>query len=93
LKAFLTVVHSIIVTQILGSPLYFLNKDIYYAYMALTKQSFGLIVTAGTKWFSPTVIRISGDQSVAGQMRKTRDGRVEYSFPDRILLIANHQVG
>lgn len=83
---------SIIVTQILGSPLYFINRDLYYAYMALTKQSFGLIITTGTKWFSPTTIRISGDDSVAGQMRKTKDGRVEFSFPDRLLMIANHQI-
>lgn len=39
------------------------------------------------------MVRISGDASVAGQMRKTSDGRVEFSFPDRMVLIANHQVG
>jgi lysocardiolipin and lysophospholipid acyltransferase len=72
--------------------LYFINRDLYYAYMALTKQSFGLIVTTGTQWFSPTTIRISGDASVAGEMRKTKDGRVEFQFPDRMMMIANHQI-
>jgi lysocardiolipin and lysophospholipid acyltransferase len=50
-----------------------------------------MIVTF-TQWFSPTTIRISGDLSVAGQMRLTKDGRVQFSFPERILLIANHQL-
>ena len=83
----------IVVTQLIGAPLYWINRDLYYAYMALTKQSFALFVTTLTHWFSPTMIRISGDSSVAGQIRKTKDGRVEFNFPDRIIMIANHQVG
>src|SRR4051812_27064342 len=83
---------SICVTQFFGVPLYWFNKDLYYAYMALTKQSFGIFVTTLTQWWSPTVIRISGDASVAGQLRKTPDGRVECHFPDRLVMIANHQV-
>lgn len=38
------------------------------------------------------MVRISGDASVAGQLRKTPDGRVECLFPDRLVMIANHQV-
>ena len=38
------------------------------------------------------MVRISGDASVAGQLRKTPDGRVECHFPDRMVMIANHQV-
>jgi hypothetical protein len=60
--------------------------------MALTKQSFGIYVTTLTQWWSPTVVRISGDASVAGQLKKTKDGRVECHFPDRMVMIANHQV-
>jgi hypothetical protein len=60
--------------------------------MALTKQSFAILITTMTQWLSPTHIRISGDESVNGQMRKTEDGRLECSFPERIVLIANHQV-
>lgn len=74
-------------------PLYWINKDLYYAYMALTKQSFGLLIATMTQWWSPTVVRISGDASVVGQIRRTADGRVECSFPERLVLIANHQVG
>lgn len=66
--------------------------DLYYAYMALTKKSFLLLITTITQWSGPTLMRISGDESVSGQIRKTEDGRVEYCFPDRIVMIANHQV-
>ena len=60
--------------------------------MALTKQSFGIVVTTLTQWWSPTIVRISGDESVKGQLRQTEDGRVECHFPDRMVMIANHQV-
>lgn len=83
---------SIHATQWLGAPLYFFNKDLYYAYMALTKQSFGLLLTTITEWFSPTVVRVSGDESVRGQLRRTKDGRLETDFPERLVMIANHQL-
>lgn len=84
--------HSIVFTQFLGVPLYLINKNWYYAYMATTKESFGIFVTTLTNWWAPTVVRISGDASVAGQLRKTADGRVECDFPDRLVMMANHQV-
>lgn len=84
--------HSIGITQFLGAPLYFVSKDLYYAYMAQTKQSFGLFITTITHRWGPTIIRISGDASVAGQIRKTQDGLVEFAFPERMVMIANHQV-
>ncbi|KAI1204569.1 acyltransferase-domain-containing protein [Annulohypoxylon truncatum] len=80
------------ITQILGAPLYYLNRDLYYAYMSLTKASFGLLITTMTQWWAPTVIRISGDSSVAGQFSLTPDGRVECAFPERMVMIANHQI-
>lgn len=82
----------IVATQFLGGPLYWINRDFYYSYMALTKQSFGIFVTTLTQWWAPTVIRVSGDASVAGQLRCTADGRVELDFPDRLVMLANHQV-
>ncbi|PBP16274.1 acyltransferase [Diplocarpon rosae] len=83
---------TIFATQFLGAPLYWINRDIYYAYMALTKQSFGIFVTTLTNWWAPTVVRISGDASVAGQLKRTADGRVECHFPERLIMIANHQI-
>jgi lysocardiolipin and lysophospholipid acyltransferase len=82
----------IVATQFFGVPLYWLNRDLYYAYMALTKQSFGIFVTTLTQWWAPTPVRVSGDASVAGQIKKTKDGRVELDFPERVVMIGNHQV-
>jgi lysocardiolipin and lysophospholipid acyltransferase len=78
--------------QLLGTPLYFFSKDDFYAYMALTKQYFGLLVTTMTQWWSPTIVRISGDKSVAGQLHQKADGSLRVDFPDRIVLLANHQI-
>jgi 1-acyl-sn-glycerol-3-phosphate acyltransferase len=89
---FLCCCTSILATQLLGSWLYFVNKDYYYAYMALTKQSFGILCVVGTQWFSPTRVRVSGDSSVTGQLKLTKDGRLETDFPERLVLIANHQL-
>ncbi|ROV86906.1 hypothetical protein VSDG_10103 [Cytospora chrysosperma] len=89
---FLVCCVAINITQFCGAFLYLVNRDLYYAYMALTKESFGLLITTMTKIWGPTTIRISGDQSVAGQIKRTTDGRVEFSFPERMVMIANHQI-
>jgi len=60
--------------------------------MAVTKQYFGLLLTIGTQLWAPTTIRVSGDSSIAGQLRATADGRLECDFPERLILIANHQI-
>jgi len=60
--------------------------------MAVTKTYFGLVLTFGTQYWAPTTIRVSGDSSVAGQLRQTLDGRLECDFPERLILIANHQI-
>lgn len=83
---------SICITQIVGSPLYWYNQDLYYAYIALTKQSFGLLITTVTQWFCPTLVRVSGDASVRGQLVRKKDGRLEARFPERMVLLANHQL-
>jgi len=83
---------SIHMTQILGSPLYFIDKDYYYAWMALTKQSFGIVIITVTEWFAPTLVRVSGDASVRGQIRRAADGRLETDFPERLVMTSNHQI-
>ena len=83
---------SIHVTQFVGAPLYFINKDYYYAWMALTKQSFGIVINTITQWFAPTIVRVSGDKSVRGQLKQTPDGRLQTDMPARMVLMANHQI-
>src|ERR1700761_5956128 len=80
------------VTQFLGAPLYWINKDYYYAYMALTKQSFAIMGIAGTRWFASTKVRVSWDKTLRGQFHKTSAGRLETMFPERLVYVANHQV-
>ncbi|KAF2005510.1 acyltransferase-domain-containing protein [Amniculicola lignicola CBS 123094] len=82
----------IFITQLTGAPLYFYNKDLFYAWMAMTKQQFGITLTTMTNWWAPVKMRVSGDESVRGQMRKTEDGRLECDFPERMVLISNHQI-
>lgn len=60
--------------------------------MAMTKQFFGLVTNVVTQWYNPTLIRISSDASVRGQLKLTEDGRLETSFPERMVLITNHQL-
>ena len=82
----------ILATQVVGSPLYLINKDWYYSYMAYTKQNFGLVIAALTEWASPTLFRVSGDASVREQLHISEDGVLQTRFPERLVLIANHQV-
>jgi 1-acyl-sn-glycerol-3-phosphate acyltransferase len=82
----------VFVTQLVGSPLYLIHKDYYYSYMAYTKQCFGLMITALTEWGAPTLFRVSGDESVRGQLHLSEDGILQTTFPERLVMIANHQV-
>ncbi|KAJ0423405.1 hypothetical protein BJY00DRAFT_299631 [Aspergillus carlsbadensis] len=81
-----------LMTQIVGSPLYFVSKEKYYAWMASTKRSFAVVITALTQWGCPTYVRVSGDSSVRGQIHIAKDGRLRTTFPERLVMIANHQV-
>lgn len=45
-----------------------------------------------TQWWAPTTVRISGDSTMRGQLLKTTDGSVVCNFPQRMILIANHQI-
>jgi 1-acyl-sn-glycerol-3-phosphate acyltransferase len=82
----------ILMTQLIGCPLYIINKEYYYAWMASTKRSFGLVITALTEWGCPTYVRVSGDESIRGQVRIADDGRLKTTFPERLVMISNHQV-
>ncbi|RPA80154.1 acyltransferase-domain-containing protein [Ascobolus immersus RN42] len=89
---FLTGCILIVLTQLIGAPLYFVNKPLFYAWMARTKHHFGILVTTITQWWAPTVIRVTGDRSVRHQLKRAKDGRLECDFPERMVLIANHQI-
>ena len=81
------------VVQLVGTPLYYMNKDWYNSWIAFTKQSFGLLTMTMTQFWAPTVVRVSGDKSVRGQILQTVDGNLLCDFPEKMVLMANHQVG
>jgi lysocardiolipin and lysophospholipid acyltransferase len=80
-------------SQVLGAPLYLVNEDWYNAWIAFTKQSFALLITSLTQAWAPTLVRVSGDKSVQGQLFQTDDGDLRCKFPSRLMLMSNHQVG
>ena len=84
--------YSIAPVQYLGAPLYIINRDYYYRWMAFTKQQMTLLVLSMTQWWTSTKTYVSGDESVRDELRKLPDGRLECKFASRMVLIANHQV-
>lgn len=68
------------------------NKAWFYSWMAFTKAQFGLVVVSITHWCAPVTIKVSGDESIGGQLKKSSHGDLDCDFPDRALLISNHQV-
>lgn len=82
---------SLHLQQLLGAPLYWFCRDWYYAWQALVKQWFILLVLTVNNWLSPTIVRVCGDESVRGQIRQ-EGRRIVLDFSERTVLIANHQV-
>lgn len=60
--------------------------------MAVTKQHFSLLIITMQQWWMPIKVRISWDKDLRGQIRQTKEGRLETDFPERMVLIANHQI-
>ncbi|KAL6247469.1 hypothetical protein RBB50_005815 [Rhinocladiella similis] len=89
---FLSGALAINLSQFLGAPLALVNQDWYNAWIAFTKQSFGLLTMTLTQTFAPTKVIVSGDASVRGQLLKSVDGDLVLDFPERLVLIANHQI-
>ncbi|KAL8675524.1 MAG: hypothetical protein Q9168_000036 [Polycauliona sp. 1 TL-2023] len=79
-------------SQFLGAPLYLINEEWYNSWIAFTKQSWGLLTASMTQCWAPTVVRVSGHKSVRGELMRTTDGDLLSNFPERMILIANHQI-
>ena len=60
--------------------------------MAHTKKAMALLILFMTQWWTTTRVYITGDESMRHQVRKLKDGRVEYGLPERLVLMSNHQV-
>ncbi|KIV99130.1 uncharacterized protein PV09_09162 [Verruconis gallopava] len=91
-STFLLGLMAISATQFFGVPLKMIDPKFYEAYMAFTKQSFGVLITTMTQWWAPTVVRVSGDRSIPNQLFRRADGSLECRFPKRLVMMANHQL-
>lgn len=60
--------------------------------MAYTKECFAILITCLTQWWAPTIVRVSGDSSMVGQLIQMKDGSLKCNFADRMVLMANHQL-
>jgi len=83
---------AISASQLLGAPFKVISPEFYQSYVAFTKQSFGVLITTMTQWWSPTTVRVSGDTSLPGQLFRNDKGELECRFPDRLVMMANHQL-
>ncbi|USW52985.1 Putative phospholipid/glycerol acyltransferase [Septoria linicola] len=78
--------------QYFGLPLYWLNKKLYYHWQAAVKESAALLLLGLNQWRAPTTVNISWDASVEGQIRWSETGKAMFDAPDRMVLLANHQI-
>ncbi|ORY01033.1 acyltransferase-domain-containing protein [Clohesyomyces aquaticus] len=91
-STFMSGVLAISASQFIGAPLKLIDPVFYEGYMAYTKECFAILITCLTQWWAPTVVRVSGDSSMLGQMIRKKDGSLECRFADRMVLMANHQL-
>lgn len=91
-STFLSGLLAISASQFIGAPLKLVDPKFYDSYMAWTKESFAVLMTTITQWWSPTIIRVSGDESMKGQLYLMDDGTLKCNFPHRLVLMANHQL-
>lgn len=91
-STFLSGLLAISASQFIGAPLKLVDPKFYDGYMAWTKESFAVLMTTITQWWAPTVVRVSGDDSMKGQLYQMDDGTLKCNFPHRLVLMANHQL-
>ncbi|KAK0895227.1 hypothetical protein LTR91_016981 [Friedmanniomyces endolithicus] len=91
-STFLSGLLAISASQFIGAPLKLVDPKFYDSYMAWTKESFAVLMTTITQWWSPTLVRVSGDESMKGQLYQMDDGTLKCNFPHRLVLMANHQL-
>ncbi|KAF2109747.1 acyltransferase-domain-containing protein [Lophiotrema nucula] len=80
------------VLQWLGSPLYCINRRWFHEWQVKAKEMCALLLFALNQWASSCTVKVSGDASVRHQIRSAPEGQIILDFPDRLVLIANHQI-
>ena len=88
----LTNLISINVSQVLGAPVSLVNQEWYNSWISYTKKSFAVLTMTMTERWAPTVVKVSGDASMRGQLFQSSKGELLCNFPRRLVMIANHQI-
>ncbi|KAG9757930.1 acyltransferase-domain-containing protein, partial [Aureobasidium melanogenum] len=91
-STFLSGVLAISASQFIGAPLKLIDPKFYDGYMAWTKESFAVLTATMTQWWAPTAVRVTGDESMKGQLYQMDDGSLRCNFPHRLVMMANHQL-
>ncbi|KAG9295389.1 hypothetical protein G9A89_013418 [Geosiphon pyriformis] len=80
-------------SQFLGLLLWPFSKAYYQYYILQTQKSFGVLLMAINQFFAPSNFVITTDDSAKDVIKQTWNGaKVELNIPERIVLIANHQI-
>ncbi|OMP82273.1 putative acyltransferase [Diplodia seriata] len=91
-STFLSGILAINAAQFIGLPFKMIDPKFYNEYIAFTKQSFAVLITTLTQWWSPTKVHVSGDSSIPSQLSLKPDGSLQCQFPERMVLMSNHQL-
>ncbi|GIZ44957.1 hypothetical protein CKM354_000814100 [Cercospora kikuchii] len=89
--SFLTCAACLHIQQFFGLPLYWSSR-LYRSWQDAVKSSTAVLLIGLNQWRAPTTAEISWDESVKGQIKWTSNGKIEFDAPDRMVLIANHQI-
>ncbi|ORX85634.1 hypothetical protein K493DRAFT_341740 [Basidiobolus meristosporus CBS 931.73] len=80
-------------SQIAGLALKPINNGCFKRFIDYTQRMFGLLLVAITELFAPASFVITADPDAADIFNDTSDPSLpQLSFPERIILIANHQI-
>lgn len=83
---------TIYTSEVIGTPLYFVNKELYNKYIAFTKSFAGILFTALVQLFSPTPVTLTYDPELRNLFYLDRNGCLETIAAERNIVIANHQL-
>ncbi|CAJ0647930.1 9792_t:CDS:2 [Entrophospora sp. SA101] len=79
-------------SQFLGLLLWPLPNDFFKNYIIHTQRCFGILLVSINQFFAPSNFIVTTDKSAKDIIKITRNNSVKLELPERIILIANHQI-
>ncbi|RIA82640.1 acyltransferase-domain-containing protein, partial [Glomus cerebriforme] len=80
-------------SQFLSLLLWPFSHSYYHSYIKHTQRCFGILLVAINQFFAPSNFVITLDKSAKGVLKQSWNGaKVELDMPERLILIANHQI-